>query len=577
MYRPATTHGRPFSLAREHHLTMSDPAPGTAVIRSRLSRRGFLQRSAAAAGVLAAASIVGCGDDAASGLSTPLPQRGGTLRFGTSLPIAYGLDPHVEQGAGLAIFPKVYGYLLHVDPGNDAVVYDHASTHEQADATTLILKLKPDARFHDVPPVHGRTVTAADVVASVERFRDNPLVVDKTWHTTVLDRVEALGPQTVRFTLKRPYTYSLNEIGAIGAGAIIPRELVERNENIAIGPVGSGPFRLESIDVTGGAARIVRNDDYFHSPANVDAMQWTVFADDDARITAFRERTVDVIPNRDKNEARALRDLSDQVDVTSEASLSYLSLGLRVDRPPLADPRVRRAIDMLIDRDELIRELAFGEGDILGPVNPRLGDGFWSLPRSEIAAFRGASASSEARIAEAMRLLAAGGASDASLRLQVRELPDLVDVAALLRNQLMRGGIRVQVDALPELEWFVNFRGGQFDATLISHLPHESPDYPTRFYHSKGVDGVANMFGFADPAIDALVERSWAETGEARQATLLEAQRLMLEARPMLQLFTSTGYASAWNYVRNRDRTLIGSMAQYRYRQWLAAGAPGRS
>jgi peptide/nickel transport system substrate-binding protein len=499
------------------------------------------------------------------------------LRFGSSLPIAYGLDPHVEQGAGLAIFPKVYGYLLHVDPRDDTVVYDHASSYEQPDATTLTVHMRPDARFHDLPPISGRAVTASDVVASVERFRDNPLVVDKTWHTTVLDRVEAPDAQAVRFLLKRPYTYSLNEIGAVGAGAIIPRELVERNENIAVAPIGSGPLRLESIDVAGGTARIVRNDAYFGESASVDAMEWRVFDDDDDRLDAFRRREVDVISNRDKNEARALRDFSDQVDVTSEASLSYLSLGLRVDRKPFADARVRRAIDMLLDRDELIRELAFGDGDILGPVNPRLGDGFWSLPRSEIAASRDASPPPDERTAEAMRLLAAAGASDTTFRMQVRDLPDLVDVAALIRNQLMRGGIRVQVEALPELEWFVNFRGGQFDATLISHLPYESPDYPTRFYYSKGIDGSANMFGFADPAIDALVERSWGETGEARQTTLLEAQRLILEARPMLQLFTSTGYASAWNYVRNRDRTLIGSMAQYHYRQWLAVGAPGRS
>jgi ABC-type transport system substrate-binding protein len=141
----------------------------------------------------------------------------------------------------------------------------------------------------------------------------------------------------------------------------------------------------------------------------------------------------------------------------------------------------------------------------------------------------------------------------------------------------MRGGVRVEVDVLPELQWFVNFRGGQFDATLISQLPYESPDSPTRFYYSKGIAGAGNMFGFADAAIDALVERSWGEAErETRRETLLEAQRLMLSARPMLQLFTSTGYTSAWGYVRDRDRTRLGSMAQYYYLQSLAPDAPGR-
>jgi peptide/nickel transport system substrate-binding protein len=545
--------------------------------RSTINRRALIRRSAAVAGAAAAVSIVGCGDDSARSALTPQAESGGTLRFGTSLPISYGLDPHVEQGAGLAIYPKVYGYLLHVDPRDDTVVYDHATEYEQPDETTLLVHLQPNVYFHDVAPVNQRLVIASDVVASIERFRDNPLVTDKTWHTTILEKVEASGAQTVRIRLKRPYTYTLNEIGAIGAGAIIPRELADPNVNIANGAIGSGPFRPESIDVAGGTARIVGNDAYFRALPHLDGMQWTVFDSEDAKLAAFRDRAIDVIPNRDKNEATDLSTFSPDVDVSAEPSLSYISLGMRVDRPPLNDLRVRIAIDMLLDRDELIRELAFSDGDILGPINPRLGGGFWSLPRSEIAAFRDASLPVEERTRRAMQLLAAAAAENTTFRLQVRDQPDLVDVAALVRNMLLRGGIRVDVEVLPELQWFVNFRAGAFDATLISQLPYESPDYPVRFFHSRGIDGESNMLGFADAAIDTLVEQSWGETGEARRETLLDAQRLMLEARPMLNLFTSTGYTSAWSYVRNRDRTLLGSMAQYQYEQWLAPGAPGRS
>jgi peptide/nickel transport system substrate-binding protein len=484
----------------------------------------------------------------------------------------------VEQAAGLGIFPKVFGYLLHIDPRDDAVVLDHAEGYEQVDPTTLIVRLQPGVHFHDAASIGGaRLVTAADVVASIERFRANPLVIDKTWHTTVLERAEAVDTSTLRITLKRPYAYTLNELGAIGAGAIIPAELTGAATNIAKDAVGSGPFRADAIDVDAGTARLVRNGAYFRQAANVDAMEWRVFASDVEKLAAFRRREVDVIPNRDKNEASDVRGSGDEVDITSEPSLSYLSLGMRVDRAPFSDERVRRALDMLLDRDELIRELAFGDGDVLGPVNPRIADGYWSLGRSEIAEARNGTSPADARGAEAMRLLGAAGATDLAFRMQVRDLPELVDVAALVRNLLMRGGVRVEVDVLPELQWFVNFRAGQFDATLISHLPYESADYPTRFFHSKGINGATNMFGFSDAAIDALIERSWGEAErETRRETLLEAQRLMLAARPMLQLFTSTGYTSAWGYVRNRDRTLLGSMSEYYYLQSLGPDAPGR-
>ena len=121
------------------------------------------------------------------------------------------------------------------------------------------------------------------------------------------------------------------------------------------------------------------------------------------------------------------------------------------------------------------------------------------------------------------------------------------------------------------IQWFTNFRRGQFEATVISHLPYETTDIPTRFYHSGGPDGNGSPFGFSDGAIDQLVERSWGETDSAsRQKTLLDAQKLMISARPMIQLFTSTGYSTAWKNVRNRHAELVGSAAQYNYEQWLA-------
>src|SRR5579859_2384614 len=93
------------------------------VLDLRVSRRRFLALTAAgAAGATALAAVCGTGG---RGFEQVLPnaegpQRGGTLRTGTTLPLSYGLDPHVEQGAGLAIVPRVFGYLLHADPAGGA-------------------------------------------------------------------------------------------------------------------------------------------------------------------------------------------------------------------------------------------------------------------------------------------------------------------------------------------------------------------------------------------------------------------------------------------------------------------------
>jgi peptide/nickel transport system substrate-binding protein len=278
------------------------------------------------------------------------------------------------------------------------------------------------------------------------------------------------------------------------------------------------------------------------------------------------------MPNRDSVEARSLQGFSNVIDVTPEPSLACVSLGLRVDRAPFNDPRVRGAADLALDRAALIRDIAFGNGDILGAVNPHLAGGFWSLPEAEVLEAHSGAAAIEERRQDARALLQAAGAAGASFTLEVANIPQMIDVATVVRQQLLTLGLDVVMRELDLLHWFTNFRRGQFDATVIGHLPYESPDTPTRFYHSAGPDGTTNMFGFADGEIDPLVERSWGETDRAaRQKTLLDAQRLMLKARPMIQLFTSTGYSTAWKRVRNRHPELIGSAAQYNYEQWLAS------
>ncbi len=540
--------------------------------RARIARRRMLGAAAAAAGGAAAIAAFGCSGSSRKPAPSPEgePRRGGTLRAGTTLPLASGLDPQIETGTGLAIFPRVYGYMMHVDPADDSVVYDQAASVEQPDPQTYIFKLRDGVRFHDVAPVSGRAITSEDVALSLQRYRDNPLVVNKTWHTTVLDKVETPDDRTVRVTTSRPYVYSLAELGAIAAGAIIPRELVAANADLSVSGIGSGPFRIDHVSLADNV-RIVRHDGYFRAPVPyLDAMEWLLFDRDDMKQAAFTQGQVDVAPSRDRIEAEDVAKGSPGIEVTGEPALAYVSLGLRTDRAPFADPRVREAVDIALDRDAMIRDIAFGDGQVLGPVNPHLAGGYWSLPQSEVEASHRHAVRIDARRAEARQMLAGAGAGGAHVRLQVAKLPQLLDVATVVRDHLRQAGFAVDLETLDQLAWYVNFRRGDFDATLIGQVPYESTDMPVRMYHSRGIDGTANMFGFADSAIDALVERSWTEQDRAtRRQTLLEAQRLMLAARPMLQLFTNTAYSTAWTYVRNRRPGVTGSMAQYNYEQWL--------
>lgn len=542
--------------------------PWARIARARITRRRVLASGVAAMAGLTAAGAIGCRDDDGGGDGGgDAPQPGGTLRFGTSLPMSYGLDPQIEQGAGLAVFPRIYGYLLAVDIGTDALALDHAESIEQPDDTSWAIRLRGDVHFQDRAPASGRAVTARDVVRTIERYRDNPLVVTRTWHATVLDTLGAPDDRTILLRTKRPYVYTPRYLGDVAAGAILPYEVIDGKIDLRAGGPGSGPFAVERSDDAG--ARITRFTGYYAAPPPyVDAMEWHIYADPAAREDAFRDGDIDVAANRDRAEARAFAELRGDARTEGTPGLSTLAVALRVDRPPFADPRVRQALDAAIDRQALVHDITSGEGAIAGPVGPHLAGGFWSLPRDEILEVQGGPAI-DARRASARALLDAASPALA-FTLQSPDIPELLDVAAAVRAQLASVGVNVRVLALPQLEAFVRQRKGDFEATLISHPPYESPDLPLRWYHSAGVDGTGSALGFSDANIDALVERSWGERDrDARREIVLEAQRAMVRARPMLPLFAGVGYATARGYVRGTRPDLAGSAGARYVGQWL--------
>jgi peptide/nickel transport system substrate-binding protein len=548
------------------------PAFWSRVARQRISRRRALF---SAAGAAAAASLVGvtaCDDDGADPRDEP-PRLGGTLRYGTSVPFSYGLDPHLEQGGGLPAIARAYGYLFHVDPRDDSLILDHADSVEQPEPGVYVIRLG-QRRFHSRSPANRRAVTGDDAVLSIRRYRDHPFVTSKWWHTKLLAAEGAADPTTIVVRATRPYAYTLHELGQINAGAILPREAIDSQLDLRAGVSGSGPMQITAGSTT-AQARLERFDGYT-PPAYVDAMEWRAFANDQDKAAAFRERLIDVLSARDRREASELA--TDGAGIVTEPSLSWTSIGWRVDRPPFNDERVRRAIDIAIDRQTLLRAAAASEGDIAGPVNPHLANGAWALPDEELLAAQRSDLDAEARIGEARALLEAAGVRDVAVELQVAASPELLDLASLVRNQVLPLGIGLTIASLPLPAWFFNFRGGNFQATLISHPPYETPDASLRLYHTGGTEGTGNVFGFSSPAIDWLVERSWAEEDrETRRATVLEAQRLMVEARPMVHLFSGFAYTVAREYVRDSGLDLPGSLGRYAYRQWLDLSVEGRA
>ena len=543
--------------------------------KRKLSRRAVLGGGLGAFGLAVVACDSGGGNEPGPG-ETPAapdgePKRGGTIIFGSAVPPTFGLDPHIELALGLLIFPKVYGYVLHQDPRDESIILDQGASWEQPDELTYVLRLQPGVRFQDIPPVGGREVEAEDVVASQRRFLEHPFVLSKIWHEEVLDTVEATDSLTVVVKTKRPYVYSLEALGSILAGVIIPQELASPEEDLNTKGVGSGPFMIDKVALKEEIS-IVRNPGYFRQPLPyVDRLVWKIVPDDATKMAALRARQIDATGLRDRIELDEARGISGDLSTSEVPSLFYHSFAMQMSKPLFSDMRVAEAIDIGIDRQAIIDKITFGDGEIMGAINQHMAEGFWALPESELREAYGMNLSKEERVAKARALLSSAGAEGSALTIRVPTLSTALDVATLLENQLKTIGLDVRLEPQELLVWLVNAMQGEFDAIVIPHLPYESPDNATRYYHSQGRGNVGQGFNYDNPEFDRLIVQSWGQFDrDERRATLLELQRAILQTHaPMLNLFTGLNYGASWNYVKGLQPELPQSLQQYVYTLWL--------
>ena len=452
------------------------------------------------------------------------PRRGGTLKC--IAPEPWSFDVHAVSSEATALLSSLVRRTLFKQapgprPGGDFTILPDLALKAEVsrDGRTYTLMLRPGVRWEDKPPVRGRELSAVDVKHSLERVqrRDvhagllGPLeaieIADR--HTLRIHLTDAFAPLLVN--LAEPWT------------AVIPRELDERPAEArgADGLVGCGPFTLERYE-PGVKAVLARNPAYHaRGLPYLDRVEWLFIKDPATQLSLFRAGQVD-LPAHDgripRSEAAAFRRGDPAYPVAAWDPLTVGRLALRVDRPPLNDIRVRRALSLALDRKRWVRELLDGQGvEEPGPVPAAMRA--WKLA--------GAALGEGARWlahdpAQARRLLAeAGHGSGLRLRCAVaRSAPDTALEIEWLAASLKAVGVELQLlgEDPSRLE----------DATWLHAEPHGDVDghlYGT--FHS---GQPANRGLVSDPRIDALLDAQRRAVARRDRKWLVDdIQRLVMD------------------------------------------------
>ena len=344
-----------------------------------------------------------------------------------------------------------------------------------------------------------------------------------------VESVRALDAERVEVVTRFPYPILLPKLTF---GYVLPAQALDTTP---VAAVGTGPYQLERW-TPGREVALVANPYYRNQRPPFARVRFVVtpdFAERLALVTQGRAHLADGVPLEEMDALSARSDLR----VVRRTGLRVLFLVPRMDRAPFQDPRVREALDLAIDRQELIARALAGRGEVATQIVPRAIVGFNPRiphPRYDPEGAR--------------RLLAqAGHARGLDLRLDGpnnRYVNDRLILDEVAR-QLALVGVRVTVAARDKLEHFPFIMSGRSDFHLIGWACEsgDAGDALDHLAHSPvaGRLGNTNTLGLADPELDRLIEQSDRSQGRLERVERLQAAlQRMADLRPVIPLVVLT-------------------------------------
>lgn len=384
-------------------------------------------------------------DETADPSGTP---PSGSLNIGVALDLS-SLDPHRATVEHTYFLTPVYDTLTRIGTNGEALPLVATSWESNEAATQWTFQLDPKASFTD-----GTTLDADAVVWSIERGRS---IVNST-SASVFDQIEAVravDPSTVEFVFEHPAGTFPTEMSSM-AGMIINPEAGEKDLGRA--PMGSGPFEFApGKSLEGAEYHYAARDDYWGRGVGVEDITIKVLPDPSARSNAIKGGQVDIaadMPNID------LTSLSNDFDIVTSSDTSQLymqifdSEGTMVEA--LADPRVRQAMSLAIDRDGLNRAL-FDGGSIATTSFWVEGSPYFSAEVDGVGY----------DLAEAKRLLAEAGYPD-GFSFTLPTIEPLRKIAEAVQGLLAKADIDMQIELQQVGTMAARVQEGKFPANLTA-------------------------------------------------------------------------------------------------------------
>ena len=465
---------------------------------------------------------------ALAAIAAALPAVAANLVIGLGTDVT-STDPHYHNlTPNNNVASHLYGYL--VERNEKSQPQPSLATEWKAiDPTTWEFKLRKGVKFHD-----GSDFTAADVVASIERVPKVPNSPSPfTAYTKQIQKIEVVDPHTIRFKTALPYPLMPSDMSQV---AIISRQFANATTedfNSGRAAIGTGPFKLVRF-AKGDRLEFARNDAWWGGKTPWEKVTLRILTQDAARVAALLAGDVQVIeavPTADvaklKTDKRLAiyRSVSDRlmyVHMDSDRNVTPTVTakdGKPLDRNPLKDTRVRKALSKMINRGAIVERVMEGEAVPAGQIVPDFLFGATKNLKVEAYDPEGAK-----------KLLAEAGWPDGfkvMLHATNNRYVNDAKIAQAIAQMWTRGGIPTEVVAMPSATFFPQATDLKFSllqagwSTGTGESSSSLKALLMTFNKDKGF-GTANRGRYSNGKVDALTEDALQTVDDVKREAYLQ-------------------------------------------------------
>lgn len=505
--------------------------------------------------------LAGCSSDnteGEAGTATEGDKSGGTLVYGRGAD-SVSLDPiNVTDGESIRVTHNIYETLLEYDHNLELQPKLATDYNSSEDGLTWTFQLREGVKFHD-----GTDFNADAVVFNFERWMDpeNPYHEGdfpyypflyggfKGDENHLIESVTATGEHELEIVLKRKTAPFLSYLAISMFGIASPAAIEQYGAGIGENPVGTGPFKFDEWN-RNNTITLSKNEEYWmDGKPYLDQVIYQVIPENSARLNALQTGEIDIVDGMNASDTTIVED-TEGIELLKRPSFNIGYMAFNMEKEPFDNPLVRQAINMAIDKEEIVEAFYNGLADpATSPLPPSLWSHDESLEKYDY------------NVEEAKKLLAEAGYEDGfTTELHTMSnprpyLPEPMKIAEAIQSDLAEIGITADIVSSEWATYLEDTKNGKHSMAMYGWTGvMADPDnflYPNLSKTNAEVPAQNIAFYKSDEFTSLITEARETIDQDKRTELYQQAQQLFQEDSPWVMLAYTTPPLAQSDYVED--------------------------